>query len=406
MSINAPAGPGIRLHHLTMVAEADGVMVGRPDIGSYALFPAEGAQALRMLDAGTPVAQTAAWYEQESGETLDVDDFLDTLTELGFVCRAGEERRELGPVRWMRLGRWLFSWPAGVAALALAAAAAAVMIREPALRPSYHRLFFTEYLSLIPVALTAAQVPCILIHEGSHALAGRRLGLPSTLRLGRRLYYLVAETRLDALLSVPRRKRYLPFLAGMLADAVLIAVLTLAAAGLRTPGVPAWIPGLCLAVAFTCVLRLLWQFLFYLQTDLYFVLSHAMGCADLQNAARFQVMTQVRRLLRRAPRAPGAEWSDRDRLMARWYAPLFVVGYAFSLGSLAWAGIPSTVHFWSLILARFHGGQAPVTGILDALSFIVLSSLQWGLLAYVAIRDRRARSRRGSPQTTSEGALT
>jgi hypothetical protein len=409
MSVTAPDGSGVRLHRLTMVTEDDGVMVGRPDIGSYALFPREGAEALRRLDSGIPLPEVARWYEEASGDPLDVDDFLEVLADLQFLRAEGEDTPAVPPIRWLRLGRWVFSWPAWVCYVTVLVAAVVEMARDPALRPSYHHIFFTHYLALIPIALTAAQVPCILLHESFHALAGRRLGLPSTLRLSRRLYYLVAETQLDSLLSVPRRRRYLPFLAGILADAVLIAGLTLLAVLGQHLGVAAWLPGLCLAVAFTCVLRLIWQFMFYLETDLYFVVSQALRCADLQNATRFYIRVRWRRLRRRPAPQTDADWTDRDRAMARWYAPLLVVGYGFSLFSLVWAGIPTTVHFWSLIVHRFHGSQTPTAGILDALSFVLLSSLQWGLLAYVAIRDRRARTRqepaRDSPQDAPQGAL-
>jgi hypothetical protein len=405
MSMTAPGGPAsstVRLHRLTMVTEDEGVTVGRPDIGSYAVFPAEGAQALRMLDSGVTVGGVAQWYEQTCGEPLDVDDFLAALDDLQFVRADGDVGTPpAGPVRWQRLGRWTFSWPAWLCYTALIVAAAVAMAREPALRPSYHHIFFTTYLSLIPIALTVAQIPTILVHEGYHALAGRRLGLPSTLGIGRRFYYLVAETRLDSLLSVPRRKRYLPFLAGMLADAVLCSVLTLAAILLEGHGIPAWIPALCLAVAFTCVMRLLWQFMFYLETDLYYVMANALRCSDLQNATRFYLRGRFRQALHRAPPHTDADWSDRDRAVARRYAPVLVAGYGFSLFSLAWAGIPTVVHFWSLIIHRFQGPQTPTDGILDAVSFIVLSSLQWGLVGYVAVRDRRARIAKNSPQEVS-----
>jgi hypothetical protein len=396
MSVTASGSSTVRLHRLTMVPEDDGVMVGRPDIGSYALFPVEGAQALRMLGAGESVTEVASWYERTLGTPLDVDDFLEALEDLQFLLAEGEDEPALAAVRWQRLGRWIFSRPAWLCYVTLMAAATAVMVHEPSLRPSYHLIFFTRYLTLIPIALTAAQIPCILIHEGFHALSGRRLGLPSTLRLGRRLYYLVAETRLDSLLSVDRRQRYLPFLAGMLADSVLISVLTLLAAVLRHPGIPAWCPAFCLAVAFTTVLRLIWQFMFYLETDLYFVVASALRCSDLQNATRFYIRSRVRQILHRAPPQTDADWSDRDRAMARWYAPVLIAGYGFSLGSLAWAGIPTAVHFWTLIINGFDGSHA--TGVLDALSFILLSALQWGLTAYVAVRDRRARARKNSPQ--------
>ena len=402
MGVTASGVSTVRLHRLTMVTEYDGIMVGRPDIGSYALFPPEGAETLRMLDSGLTVPEVAAWYERTYHTSLDFDDFLEVIEDLGFVLAPDEEKPPEPRIRWQRLGRGVFSRPAMLGYVLLIGTAVVAMVRQPTLRPSYHNLFFTDQLSLIPVILTAALVPAILLHESFHALAGRRLGLPSTLSIGRRLYYLVAETRLDSLLSVPRRQRYLPFLAGILADFILISVLTLLAAVLPGGGVAGWLSGLFLAIAFTSVLRLIWQLMFYLETDLYFVFTTALRCADLQNAARFHIRTHLRRLLRRELPQPDIEWSDRDRLVARWYAPLLVLGYAFSLGSLAWAGLPAALHFWSLIADRFQGSNTPVEGIVDAVVFIALTLWQPALLAYVFIRDRRARNRKNVP----EGELT
>ncbi len=386
----------VRLHRLTMVPEDDGVMVGRPDTGSYALFPAAGAQALRLLESGSPLPEVAAWYARASGELLDVDDFLEALADLGFLLADDEDLGPETPVRWQRLGRWTFSRPAGLCYAALIVTAVVMIIHDPGLRPSYHRLFFTHYLSLIPLTLTLAQIPCILLHEGFHALAGRRLGLPSTLRLGRRLYYLVAETRLTSLLSVPRRKRFLPFLAGMLADALVISALTVLAALLEAPDIPQWIARFCLALAFTGVLRLIWQLMFYLETDLYYVLATALRCSDLQNATRFFIKNHLCRLLRRRPLTAQVEWADRDQEMARWYAILLIAGYGFSLGTVAWAGLPTTVHFWSLVFDRLARSHTSTQSVVDALVFVTMTATQVGLTIFVVVRDRRASGRSNS----------
>jgi len=402
MSVTTSGDSVIRLYTLTMVPQDDGVMIGRPDTGSYALFPEEGAQALRLLDSGVPVSGVATWYEQECGSSLDVDDFLATLDDLGFVLPAGADRPPAATIRWQRLARCVFSWPAWLCYSALVLGAIVAIVRDPALEPSYHLLFFTQYISLIPLTLTALQIPCILLHESFHALGGRRLGLPSTMRLGRRLYYLVVETRLSALFSVPSKKRYLPFLAGMMIDAVVISVLTLVAAALRGHDIPAWCPALCLAVAFTCVFRLVWQFMLYLETDLYYVVATALRCSDLQNATRYHLRTQFRRVLRRPPPQAAGDWSDRDLAMARRYAPFLVAGYGFSLASLAWVGVPSALHFWSLVIDRFKTSHGSILGFADVSVFIALALLQFGLTLYVVVRDRRARAR----QNSTQGALT
>jgi hypothetical protein len=384
-----------------MVTEDDGVMVGRPDTGSYAVFPTEGAEALRLLDAGTPVSGVADWYRETCGTSLDVDDFLEVLDDLGFI-RGDAEEPVQAPIRWQRLGRWAFSWPAMFFYAAITLAAMVAMARFPYLRPSYRHLFFTRYLSLIPIAMAAATIPLVLLHESFHALAGRRLGLPSTLTIGRRFYYLVGETRLDSLFSVPKRKRYLPFLAGTIVDVVVLSALTLIAGLLHSQGFPAWSYGFCLAVAFALVLRLIWQVQFYLETDFYYVISHAMRCPDLHRAAKFYVKTRVSRLLRRPPPHGDADWSDRDQAFARWYAPLLIVGYGFSLFTLLWAGIPSLIRFAELLAGRFTGSQHPKGGLIDALTFVVLMSLQWGLFLYVVVRDRRVRKQQALVQSTAE----
>ncbi|MFL6110417.1 MAG: hypothetical protein ACJ786_03565 [Catenulispora sp.] len=399
MSLTEETGRRVRLHRLTMVAEEDGVMIGRPDTGSYALFPAEGAATLNRLGSGAPLSEVADWYEAEYGTPLDFDDFLEIIEDLGFLLGDGEEEPAPQPVRWRRLGRALFSIPAFTLYAALALAAVVAMVRTPALRPSYNQLFFSSHISLIPIVLTLTQIPCILAHEAFHALAGRRLGLPSRLGIGRRLYFLVAETRLDSLMSVPRRKRYLPFLAGMVLDAVLVSALTLTADALTGHGIPHWIPAVCLAIGFSTLLRLIWQFMFYLETDLYYVVSTALRCSDLQNATRFHIRSRVRTLLRRPPPPePDADWSDRDRQVARWYAPLLVAGYGFSLGSLVWAGIPTTVRFWTTVYHRVTAPHAPTSQYIDTAIFLAMAGTQFGLLGYVTVRDRRRRTRAKAAQ--------
>jgi len=175
-------------------------------------------------------------------------------------------------------------------------------------------------------------------------------------------------------------------------------VFTLAAALLSGDAVPGWVPGMALAIAFSTLLRLVWQFMFYLETDLYHVIATALRCADLQNATRFLVRSRVRRLLRRPAPVPDAEWTDRDLVVARWYAPLLVLGYGFSLGSLAWAGIPTVWRFWSTVFERLAAPDTPTSEVVDTLIFLGMALAQLGLLIYVTVRDRRARVRTRATQ--------
>ena len=172
MSTTLPGQVTVRLHRLTMVTEDGGVMVGRPETGSYALFPSEGAELLRRLEAGASIADGVRWYEQASGSALDVEDFLAVIEDLGFVRGENEDQAPAAPVRWRRLGIVVFSWPALAAYAAVIAAAIVAMIRDPSLRPSYRNLFFTDHPSLIPVVLTSVGISFVVVHEWCHMLAG------------------------------------------------------------------------------------------------------------------------------------------------------------------------------------------------------------------------------------------
>lgn len=385
--------PPIRLAYLTYVDERDGVMVGRPDIGSYALFPAEGAAAVRRLADGDTPSDVAAWFATAYGSELDIDDLMEVLDELGFVLPVGATPAIPPRVRHQRLGGLVFSPLALGLYAVLIAAAIACLVRDPGLRPHAAHFFFSPHLSVIMIVMTAVQIPLILWHEWFHALAGNRLGLPTRLSLGRRYYMLVAETHLDALNSVPRSQRYLPILAGVLADALVMAGAILSAALARWAQWPEWVPVFALSISLTTLLRILWQAYFYLETDLYYVLVTAWGCTDLQATARQQLYLRWRRLVPSRLAPPVEERTEIDLRAARVYAPLLVVGYAVSTFVVLWVGVPAFVNAFGILWQRLTdvGGVSP-DRLVDAALFLVLVFAQAGLVLRVALRDRRTPS--------------
>jgi hypothetical protein len=383
----------LRLQRLTFVPEGDEVLVGRPDTGSYGVFPRAGAELLQRLQTGSTMGSGAQWWHEQTGELLDVADLLDTLEDLGFLVAEGDEPAAGTTVRWERLGRWLFSRAAWLAYAAVVAAGLGAMVVDASLRPHYGHIFFTEHIAVIPVVLALGQYPLLLLHEGYHALAARRRGLPSTLGIGRRYYYLVAETRLDALYSLPRNQRYLPFFAGALIDTVGVAALTLVAAAGRHWGAPAWFSSVALAFALSGVLRVLWQCLFYLETDFYFAVNTATGCTDLHGAAAYRLRGWLARLTGRRPdpaKGTQEDWSAHDHRAARWYAVLMVAGYGLSTATLLVVGLPTAVRFWTTVADRLCAPDRLAIGTaVDTVVFVAIFLGELGLLAYVTVRDRR-----------------
>jgi hypothetical protein len=384
---------GLEFHPLTYVTEPDGVLVGRADTESYALLPADGAELLRRLADGTPLPEAEVWYRTAFGEPVDMADFVETLHELGFVRESGERVAEAAPVRLQALGRAVFSPLAWIVYALIIAACVVVMVRDPQLRPHGRNLFFSPSLVIVQLVLAVVQMPLALWHEGAHVLAGRRLGLPTGLGVGRRLYFFVFETRLTGLLGVPRARRYLPFLAGMLADAVLFAALTLVAALDFADG-PSWAGRLALAVAFLCLPRLVWQFLVFLRTDVYYVLVTALGCGNLHEVAKACLRHRLRVLPgTRRPDWEEDRWSPRERALAPWFAVLSAVGVGFLLAGAGLLLFPVMAEFVTRFAAGLAHGTLGGARFWDSVVAVLIAVLEFAVLPLLAGRgERRAPS--------------
>lgn len=384
----------LALHALTFVPEGEDVLVGRPGTDVYAVLPPEGAEVLERMAGGASPASVAAWYEASYGQRLDIDDFMASIAELGFLRDAGEEpAAPAAPVRQQRLARALFSPLACMVYALVVGAYVVVALRHREVAPHPEHVFFTGSIVLVELMIVFGQLPWLGLHEAAHVLAGRRLGLPSRLGFGTRLYFVVFETRMSGLLSVPRRRRYLAFVAGMLLDVLAISGLGLLAYALRD-ATGAWqmVAAVALAMAFPICTRLAYQFLLFLQTDVYYVVATALGCYDLHAATRALVANRIWRVLRRPGRVHALDgWTERDLRVARWYAPFFAagVGVVLAVGVLALLPVMT-----GLVRMTGEGIAAGVSSarFWDAALFVAITVAQIAFFAYLALRDRvRAR---------------
>ena len=232
-----------------------------------------------------------------------------------------------------------------------------VIVNQPDLAPHPSQVFFIDSILAAQLLMVFGQIPLLGLHESCHVLAGWRAGLPSRLGISSRMFFIVFETQLNGLLGLPRRRRYLPFLAGIYFDLVFIALCGLTASLSRDPdGTISWFGRLALALAFPVLMRMTWQGLLFLRTDLYYLIAAALGCHDLDGAARIKGRN-LWRTIRGLPRLDESDWSDRDRAIARWYAPAAGVGAVLLTISTAFVLQQLLQAAWQLCAAGFAAGH-------------------------------------------------
>jgi hypothetical protein len=371
------------------------------------VFPEDGAELLKRLAEGMTIGDATRWYRETYQEDLDMDDFLETLRELDYLREDGAEAETTdaanAKLRGQTLGRWMFSPPAFVLYAGLFAVSLVMMYAYPELRPHRNHIFFTEYATVVILGLFLGQFPGILFHESMHILAGRRLGLPTKMSVGRRMYILVFQASMPGIHGLPRRQRYLPFLAGMMGDVIWFSLLVLSA-GLTIvlTGELNLFAKFCTALSFTTILRFVWQFYFHLQTDIYYVIVTVLGCVNLQQTAREYLRNFWWRLIGASHKAVDpSTWAERDAQVARWYAPLYAIGYSLMILLLIFVMLPVAYRFlsgvfWNLL----HGTSAHMW---DSLVFVLVNGINYGVVIWVYLRERRARRLQKNQSTIVQG---
>jgi hypothetical protein len=383
----------VAFHRLKLMTDGADVLVARSGTDDYVVLPSDGGALLERLTAGMTPSEATGWYRETYRESVDIDDFLSSMNNLGFIRSPGDATAEplRTPVRLQRLGGLVFGRMAITGYLAIACGWLVLMAAEVIPPPHTRDVFFTSSLTLVQLFLVFGQTPWIFLHEGAHMLAGRRLGLRSTLAVSNRLHVIAFETRMDGLVGVPRSKRYLPFLAGMIVDVVVVAILSMIGQLARnSPGAWGLAGRLMVASVVPLLVRLSYQFLLYLRTDIYFVISTALGCNDLHGATQ----AIVRDLLRRATRRNGQvidlnQWTARDRAVARWYSPFFVLGVSILLAIWILVFGPILVNFITLAIEGMASGSVN-SGFVDSAIFVLLVVAQFTLAGVLAWRSRRA----------------
>ncbi|MER6226364.1 hypothetical protein ABT189_38450 [Streptomyces sp900105755] len=403
-----PIEPSARvlLHDLGMRQDRDEWIVGRMATRTFVALPAVGARAVALLGEGLSVSRTAEILRAETGEELDIPDFVRDLAALGFVARIGDRPvpdtdpppASLPGLRPHHVRYALHpALPVLVGVLLLAAGV--VLTRRPDLLPGYRDLLWSRHGSLVLLTGAAAGWTLLLAHELAHLVTARAAGVPGRIRLGTRLQFLVMQTDISGIELAPRRHRLTAYLSGI---ALNLSVASAALLVLARTDTATTAHRLLAAVLLLALLPLPFQFMVFTRTDLYFVLQDLTGCRDLYGDG-LAYARYVFRLTRRGPGGsaagdPSVRLPPHERRAVRLYSVVLVAGTVACLAFMAAVTLPADV----TLLVRAARGLGPDHGLADnADSAAVLVTLGGINVLWAVTWWRNHRSRRADRSRTS-----
>ncbi len=329
--------------------ETDLTTIGSASLGVFVSIPTEAVDILDALVSGSTVGEAAALFGERHGAEPDIEDFLAALLDAGLVLapgtgQTGHTSPQAAPpstVISTPVARRLASRPL-LTLLTLLSVAGGVVATVAGGVPGPSVLVFRQHAALLSVLTFAIALTGLLIHELAHLVAARAERVPARIRIGHRLWFLVAETDMSAIWLVPRSRRYVALLAGPLVDAATAAVLIglLAAAGHGWLAFSAMTRQLLGAALWTYLTRLLWQCFVFVRTDFYYVIATALDCKRLLGDTEDLLRNLVARARRRPAPIDQCALPAHERRAIRIYAGVWAIGRAAAVASLALVTVP------------------------------------------------------------------
>lgn len=374
---------------LTCHPDEDGFVVGDPSTGVFLSIPREGLDILKWIGEGLALKKVKEKYFHKYEETPELDDFLTMLEDSGFVrqrLEAKSEFKEEGNAKpqlryhfeqiSQTFARRVFTPTAYLAYGALIVAAIIAWISLPAVRPHRSDLVFTQHIALTVLVFTLLSFVRIFLHEMAHLLAARSFGVPSRLGIGNRLWVLVAETDMTGIWSIPRSKRYLPFLAGPMFDvlASAVLVLSLAAVNMLELTLPETAVQLTRALLLATLLGIIWQCYFFIRTDFYYVFANFFNCKNLMEDTVHYLQNIIASRLGR-PLHDLSAIPLRELRIIKYFCLVWIIGRALAFTVLFTIGIPTLISYASSFAHSLRHEHYTSYAFWDALTTMGISTI-------------------------------
>ena len=352
--------------------EGGEVIIGRADTGSFVAVPPEAVEVLDHLAEGKSIAEAADLHRQKYGNIPDLADFLQALEGSGIIKAPGGEEQAGKPRKFEKERRYyfssipqsiaqrIFSLPVVLLCCLLIAGAVLVLLHFPFLIARPREFYVPDHRTLTFVMLVIVGYASVVVHELAHIVATRAEGVNSRLGFSHRLWDLVVEADLTGLWSVPKRRRFLPFLAGSLHDALMGSLITytLFAHHQGWLAIPAFVIRILRLSLLVFITRILWQGFIFVRTDYYYVLATLLNCRNLLGDTEDFLRNGLARIVPCIGRVDQSGIPSSERRVIPFFALLWIAGRVMALSWFFRITLPVLSRYTANLLNVLRAGYA------------------------------------------------
>ncbi|MEK6974666.1 MAG: hypothetical protein AABW41_05530 [Nanoarchaeota archaeon] len=389
----------IKLHRLVKRKEDNSYIIGRKETEIYISTTKIGYEIICQIEDGKRVNGIKKEIRRKYG-TYNVDKFINFLIMQGFIDRIDNKKISETTKKVKTLLKfinhkyvsWLFTKQMYFLYIIVFLSAVIILINNHDLFPLRQDYFLANtFIVLLPIVFIVSWI-LIGIHEFSHFIAAKSYKLPANFGISNRLFFLVSITDITNIYSLERNKRYRIILAGIFADLVIfsLSIILLYLNKLNIVSMMPLVYNILKFVVFSEFLGILWQFLFFMKTDIYYAFENYVRVYSLNDKAEHFLRNEFFRLFVRNFHSSYFD-TKREKNVIYGYASLLFLGLVLLAFNFLYYYIPIALTLltdaFKNILTGLTTGNYSM--FYDAMVFVVFFLINFALLSYGTIRHYR-----------------
>ncbi|VXB24833.1 conserved membrane hypothetical protein [Bacillus sp. 349Y] len=323
--------------NLSIQENGEEYVVGSIYTNEYIEVPEEAVLIIQKLDGNLTLEEVSQWIKEEHNIEVDVLDFVNDLRELNFLETIDgivliEPKNKIlrNNKLTLLISNLFFNKASNLIYIFIFLSTIYLIFFYEGLFPSYKDILVFNQIGLSIFTIVLLTWALTIIHEVGHFLAAYKIDIPVKFNLSIRMYWLVAEADISGLWSVPRNKRYVPFLAGMAFDSLVLFISVI-----LKIAVPL-LENIASLLVLLITIRFISHFMVFLRTDVYYVIMNSLNVRSLHTTSIEYIKNKFQ--FNKLP-----EMKSNERNYIRIYSFVYLAGAILSLCMLAFYSVPSMV---------------------------------------------------------------